>query len=59
MESRARTMPGFLDFTTFTATDGERASIIAFDTWEPSRVLDLRVRETAPSRFSASRNAPA
>jgi heme-degrading monooxygenase HmoA len=30
MESLARTMPGFVDFKTFTAEDGERASIVTF-----------------------------
>jgi len=30
MEERARTMPGFVDFKTFTAADGERVSLITF-----------------------------
>ena len=34
METRARSMPGFVDFKTFLATDGERVSIIVFDTPE-------------------------
>ena len=34
MESRARAMPGFVDFKTFTADDGERVSIITFDSLE-------------------------
>ncbi len=34
MEARARTMPGFVEFKTFTATDGERVSVITFDTFE-------------------------
>jgi heme-degrading monooxygenase HmoA len=34
MEARARSMPGFVDFKTFTADDGERVSIITFDTLE-------------------------
>jgi heme-degrading monooxygenase HmoA len=34
MELRARAMPGFVDFKTFTAPDRERLSIIIFDTWE-------------------------
>lgn len=34
MEARARTMAGFVDFKCFTAADGERVSIIAFDTFE-------------------------
>ena len=37
MESRARSMAGFIDFKTFTAPDGERASIIIFDTWDHHR----------------------
>lgn len=34
MEARARAMPGLLDFKTFTAPDGERLSLIVFDTAE-------------------------
>lgn len=34
MELLARTMPGFMDFKTFTAADGERVSIVAFDNAE-------------------------
>lgn len=32
MEARARSMPGFVEFKAFTAPDGERVSIIVFDT---------------------------
>jgi heme-degrading monooxygenase HmoA len=31
MERLAREMPGFVDFKSFTAADGERVSIIVFD----------------------------
>ena len=31
MERQARAMPGFLEFKTFTADDGERVSIVVFD----------------------------
>lgn len=31
MERRARAMPGFVDFKTFAADDGERVSIVEFD----------------------------
>ncbi len=34
MEERARAMTGFIDFKTFQAADGERVSIIVFDTRE-------------------------
>lgn len=34
MEKLARAMPGLLDFKQFTADDGERVSIIVFDTLE-------------------------
>jgi len=30
MEQRARTMPGFVDFASFVAADGERVSVIVF-----------------------------
>ncbi len=32
MEARARQMPGFVDFKTFSAEDGERVSLVVFDT---------------------------
>jgi heme-degrading monooxygenase HmoA len=32
MEARARQMPGFVDFKTFVAPDGERVSLVTFDT---------------------------
>jgi len=31
MERQARAMPGFVEFKTFTAEDGERVSIVVFD----------------------------
>lgn len=34
MEARARAMAGFVDFKTFVAADGERVSIIVFDSAE-------------------------
>lgn len=34
MERQARAMPGFVDFKTFTAADGERVSIVMFDSIE-------------------------
>lgn len=37
MEARARSMPGFVDFKAFSASDGERVSIIVFDTLEHQR----------------------
>lgn len=37
MEDRARAMPGFVDFKTFTASDGERLSVVVFDSAEHHR----------------------
>ena len=34
MEARARAMPGFIEFKTFAADDGERVSVIVFDSFE-------------------------
>ena len=34
MEARARAMPGFVDFKTFSAPDGERVSIVVFDSYD-------------------------
>ena len=33
MERRARSMPGLLEFKTFSADDGEWVSIVVFDSW--------------------------
>ncbi|MGH9079199.1 MAG: antibiotic biosynthesis monooxygenase family protein [Acidimicrobiales bacterium] len=32
MESKARSMPGFVDFKSFTAVDGEQVSVVTFAT---------------------------
>lgn len=34
---RARQMPGFVDIKTFTADDGERVSVVTFDSMESHR----------------------
>ena len=34
MEAAARAMPGFVDFKTFSADDGERVSLVRFDSIE-------------------------
>lgn len=63
MERRARSMPGFVEFKTFTAPDGERASIIVFDTWEhhdawrddpEHRAAQRRGREALYAEYSIS-----
>ncbi|HVA42296.1 MAG TPA: antibiotic biosynthesis monooxygenase [Acidimicrobiales bacterium] len=63
METRARAMPGFIDFKTFTADDGERISIIVFDTTEHQeawrddpehRAAQRRGRETFYAEYSIS-----
>jgi heme-degrading monooxygenase HmoA len=37
MEAAARAVPGFVDFKSFTADDGERASLVVFDSPESHR----------------------
>lgn len=37
MEAKARSMPGFVDFKSFTAEDGEQVSVITFATPEDQR----------------------
>jgi len=63
IETRARAMPGFVDFKTFTAPDGERVSVIVFDTithhhaWrdEPEhRAAQQRGRDAFYSEYSIS-----
>jgi len=34
IEARASAMPGFVDFKSFSAPDGERVAIVTFATWE-------------------------
>ena len=63
MEHRARAMPGFLDFKTFASADGERLSVIVFDTvahqhaWRDDpehREAQRRGRDTFYSEYSIS-----
>ena len=63
MEARARAMPGFIDFKSFVAGDGERLSVIVFDTiahqhaWRDDpehRVAQQRGRDTFYSEYSIS-----
>lgn len=63
MENRARAMPGFLDFKSFAAADGERLSVIVFDTiahqhaWRDDpehRVAQQRGRDAFYSEYSIS-----
>ncbi len=63
LESRARDMPGFVDFKTFSAPDGERVSIITFDTLEHQeawrddpehRAAQARGREEFYAEYSIS-----
>ena len=63
MEASARAMPGFIDFKAFTASDGERVSIITFDTLEHQaawrddpehRVAQARGREEFYAEYSVS-----
>jgi heme-degrading monooxygenase HmoA len=37
METKARAMPGFVDFKSFTAEDGEQVSVVTFATAEDQR----------------------
>ncbi len=61
MEDRARAMPGFIDFKTFSSPDGERLSVIVFDTithqhaWRDDpehRVAQQRGRDAFYSEYS-------
>lgn len=63
MENRARAMPGFVDFKSFVADDGERVSVIVFDTiahqhaWRDDpehRVAQQRGRDAFYSEYSVS-----
>jgi heme-degrading monooxygenase HmoA len=58
MEAAARAMPGFVDFKTFTADDGERVSLITFadrashDAWR-SDERHRRAQQAGRDRFYA------
>jgi len=63
VEARARAMPGFVDFKTFLAPDGERVSIIVFDGWDHHaawrddpghRAAQRRGRESFYAEYSIS-----
>jgi heme-degrading monooxygenase HmoA len=63
MEDRARAMPGFIDFKTFASSDGERLSVIVFDTldhehaWRDDpdhRIAQQRGRDAFYSEYSIS-----
>ncbi len=63
MEDRARAMTGFVDFKTFAAADGERLSVIVFDTiahqhaWRDDsehRAAQQRGRDTFYCEYSIS-----
>ena len=63
MEGHAGAMPGFIDFKTFTAPDGERVSVIVFDTiahqhaWRDDaehRIAQQRGRNAFYSEYSIS-----
>ena len=50
MLTRAEAMPGFLEFKSFTAPDGERVSIIQFDSHESQRAWAQDVEHRAAQR---------
>ena len=63
MEVRARAMPGFVDFKSFSSSDGERLSVIVFDTighqhaWRDDsshRIAQQRGRDNFYSEYSIS-----
>ena len=51
----ARGMPGFVDFKTFQAEDGERVSVIAFDSLEAQRAWGEHPEHRAAQRLGRER----
>ena len=49
METAARSVPGFVDFKSFTADDGEHVSLVTFATLEAHQVLSL-IHISEPTR---------
>ncbi len=54
MEAAARAMPGFVDFKTFAAADGERVSLIVFDSPESHAAWRGDPRHRAAQRLGRS-----
>jgi heme-degrading monooxygenase HmoA len=50
MQEAARTVPGFVDFKTFTAEDGEHVSLVTFATPEAHRVWRSDTRHRAAQK---------
>jgi heme-degrading monooxygenase HmoA len=51
MEAAARAMPGFVDFTQATTADGERVSLVTFDSWASHRAWRDDPRHRAAQRL--------
>jgi heme-degrading monooxygenase HmoA len=51
MLERARTMPGFVDFKTFRAEDGERLSVIHWESQETLRAWSADLRHVVAQRL--------
>lgn len=51
MLARARTMPGFIDFKSFRAEDGERLSVIRWESQETMRCWAEDARHRAAQRL--------
>ena len=55
----ARTMPGFVDFKTFAADDGERVSIVTFASMETHRAWrDHPEHRAGPTGWAATASTP-
>jgi heme-degrading monooxygenase HmoA len=51
MEAAARAMPGFVDFTQATTADGERVSLVTFDSWASHQAWRDDPRHRAAQRL--------
>ena len=51
MLARARTMPGFVDFKSYAAADGERISVIHWDSQETMRAWSDDLRHVVAQRM--------
>lgn len=51
MEAIARGMPGFVSFKTFAAPDGERVSIVVFESWSTHRAWRVHPEHIVAQRL--------
>lgn len=55
IEALARTMPGFVSIKTFAADDGERVSLVDFESWETMNAWRANAEHREAQQLGATR----